>query len=133
MVQNLRQLVQTRPPRPWAAVNKTQAKATPTRDTFVISLSPYGVALILLPHHKPPPFVSLCGLYYKPTFFLSVPERNRPVNAWCSGLGLQSGFWLELLLVASKMHGTWHTVSILHKFPHECALAAIPVMHSYTE
>ena len=34
MVQNQRIMVQTRPPRPWAVVNKTQPKARLSRDTF---------------------------------------------------------------------------------------------------
>ena len=36
MVQNLRILVQTRPPRPGGVVNKTQPKAPQTRDTFAM-------------------------------------------------------------------------------------------------
>ena len=32
-------MVQTRPPRPWAVVNKTQPKARLSRDTFAMSLA----------------------------------------------------------------------------------------------
>ena len=38
MVQNQRIMVQTRPPRPWGVVNKTQPKARLSRDTFAMSL-----------------------------------------------------------------------------------------------
>ena len=83
-----------------------------------MSLSPYGVALILFPHHKLPSFVSLCGLYYKPIFLPRLPHEQVFLDDRLLSFAraVIAGFYRELRR-SLLIYGTWSPhPAIAHRF-----------------